>query len=529
MTDHDTARARPAPSRGAHRRVLRNTTWLVVAQALGAPLAIAVNAVMGRHLGAVDFGYIYLASTFGGLGLHLVEWGQSTALPGLVAVDRGRAGVLLGSTLAWRAGTAILVFGGLAAGCHLAGCDPSLQVAVALVGAALALGSLARACHDAVRGLERVELAALAIAGQPLLTAAIVVPTLLMGGGLRAALGAQVVVAALGLAALALALRPMGISGLAIRGEAMRQVVRAGSPFLVLGVAGAVHPNVDALLLSWLAPPEVVGWHAAAMKLVGALVFPASSLIAALYPTLYRLHAQDRETYRATAVAALRTATILVVPLAAGCALYPEAGVAIFGEAAFGPALGNLRALAPYVLLLYGSMTLGCSLSAAGRQRPWALLQLGGLVVATVLDLLLIPWFQARTGNGGLGGGRVPGGLRGADAGGSGLARSGRPHGEDPALHGAARRRRRGSDGPGRRAAPRAAIHSSRPRCRWLAYADGAGDSWAARRSFGALRELGPRTLGPLVAHADSAGGGPIRAERGSSVLGTANRGAGPS
>jgi O-antigen/teichoic acid export membrane protein len=403
MIDHDTASAGPAPTGAAHGRVLRNATWLVVAQALGAPLAIAVNAVMGRRLGAVDFGYIYLASTLGGLGLHLVEWGQSTALPGLVAVDRGRAGVLLGSTLAWRACTAILVFGGLAAGCHLAGCDPSLQVAVVLVGAALALGSLARACHDAVRGLERTELAALAIAGQPLLTAAIVVPTLLLGGGLRAALGAQVVVAALGLAALALALRPMGISGLAVRGEAIRQVVRAGSPFLVLGVAGAIHPNVDAFLLSWLAPPEVVGWHAAAMKLVGALVFPASSLIAALYPTLYRLHAQDREAYRATGVAALRTATVLVVPLAAGCALYPEVGVAIFGEAAFGPALGNLRALAPYVLLLYGSLTLGCSLSAAGRQRPWALLQLGGLVVATVLDLLLIPWFQAHTGNGGLG------------------------------------------------------------------------------------------------------------------------------
>jgi O-antigen/teichoic acid export membrane protein len=404
MTDHErAASARRATPGEAHGLVLRNATWLVLAQALGAPLAIAVNAVMGRRLGAVDFGYIYLATTLGGLGLHLVDWGQSTALPGLVAVDRARAGVLLGSTLAWRAAASVLVFGGLAAGCHLAGCDPSLQVAVVLVGAAMALGSLARACQDAVRGLERSELAALAIAGQPLLTAAVVIPTLLLGGGLRAALGAQVAVGALGLAVLALALRPMGISGLAFRWEAVRRVVHAGSPFLVLGVAGAIHPNVDALLLSRLAPPEVMGWHAAAMKLVGALVFPVSSLIAALYPTLSRLHAEDREAYGATAAAALRTSTVLVVPLAAGCALYPEVGVAIFGEAAFGPARGNLLALAPYVFLLYGSMTLGCCLSAAGRQRAWALLQVACLGVAAALDLLLIPWFQARTGNGGLG------------------------------------------------------------------------------------------------------------------------------
>jgi O-antigen/teichoic acid export membrane protein len=387
----------------AHGKVLRNATWLVAAQVLGAPVAIGVNAVLGRTLGAADFGFIYLASTLCGLGLHLVEWGQATALPGLVAVDRPRAGLLLGSTLAWRAAASALVFGGLAAASLLLDWDPSLRAAVALVGAAMALGSLARACHDAVRGLERTELAALAIAGQPLLTAAVVVPVLLLGGGLRGALAAQVAVAALGLCILLLALRPMGITGLAVGREALRQVVRAGSPFLVLGVAVALQPNVDALLLSRLSPPEVVGWHAASMKLVGALVFPASSLITALYPTLFRLHAEDRAAYRATAAAALRTATVLVVPLALGCGLYPEVGVAIFGEAAFAPALANLRALAPYVFLLYFTMTLGCCLSAAGRERPWALLQVGCVLAAAALDLLLIPWFQARTGNGGLG------------------------------------------------------------------------------------------------------------------------------
>ena len=157
------------------------------------------------------------------------------------------------------------------------------------------------------------------------------------------------------------------------------------------------------MLLSNLAPPEVVGWHAASMKLVGALVFPASSLITALYPTLFRLHAEDRDAYRETAAGALRTATVLVVPLALGCAVFPQLGVAIFGQGAFGPALDNLRVLAPYVFLVYFSMTLGCCLSAAGRRRAWVLLQFGCVGAAAALDVLLIPWFQARTGNGGLG------------------------------------------------------------------------------------------------------------------------------
>jgi Na+-driven multidrug efflux pump len=94
---------------------------------------------------------------------------------------------------------------------------------------------------------------------------------------------------------------------------------------------------------------------------------------------------------------------VAVVPLALGCGLYPGIGIAIFGEAGFAPAAANLRVLAAHVFLLYFSMTLGCCLSAAGRQRPWALAQLGCVAVAGLLDLLLVPWFQAHAGNGGLG------------------------------------------------------------------------------------------------------------------------------
>jgi hypothetical protein len=45
----------------------------------------------------------------------------------------------------------------------------------------------------------------------------------------------------------------------------------------------------------------------------------------------------------------------------------------------------------------------GCSILASGRQRHWAAVQFITVVVSTALDPFLIPWFQARNGNGGLG------------------------------------------------------------------------------------------------------------------------------
>jgi O-antigen/teichoic acid export membrane protein len=48
-------------------------------------------------------------------------------------------------------------------------------------------------------------------------------------------------------------------------------------------------------------------------------------------------------------------------------------------------------------------MPLGTTLVAAGRQRAWAAVQFGCVVVSAALDPLLIPWFQAHAGNGGIG------------------------------------------------------------------------------------------------------------------------------
>ena len=75
----------------------------------------------------------------------------------------------------------------------------------------------------------------------------------------------------------------------------------------------------------------------------------------------------------------------------------------IFSRTSFGPAETNLQFLAVFLLLVYVSMLLGASLLAAGRQRAWASVQLLCVVVSLVLNPFLIPYFQERYGNGGLG------------------------------------------------------------------------------------------------------------------------------
>src|SRR6476620_9040954 len=94
-----------APKQGS---VLKNTLILVGAQFLGMPLSIVVNAALGRKLGPTDFGYLNLAGTFCTFGFLFVEWGHGGLMPAAIAQNRERTGALLGSSLAWRVGSAVV-------------------------------------------------------------------------------------------------------------------------------------------------------------------------------------------------------------------------------------------------------------------------------------------------------------------------------------------------------------------------------------------------------------------------------------
>jgi O-antigen/teichoic acid export membrane protein len=384
-------------------RILRNASLLLGAQVLAAPVAVAVNAVAARQLGPAQFGLFYQALTFASFVFLFVEWGQPGVLTGQVAAHRGRAGELLGSGLAFRVGAALLA-GLLAPGiAWLAGYSGEFIGVLGLALLGCLCGTVAGACQDVYRGYERIDFAAASLVGWQLLSAAAVIPTLLAGGGLHGLMIAQVSCAAFG-AAFVLWMAPrMQVPPLVVRAETVRELVRRGHPFLVFSLVLALQPMIDAALLSWLGSAEELGWYGVARKLTGVLVFPATALLAALYPALCRLRMEDMDAFRDTAAGALHAVAVVAVPLALGCLLFPELGVAIFGREGFAAAEDNLRVLAPWLLLAYFSMPLGSCLTAAGRQGAWTLVLLAGVLTSAALDPLLIRWYQQHGANGGLG------------------------------------------------------------------------------------------------------------------------------
>lgn len=389
---------------GATRRlVAKNTIYLTFSQAVTVPLAVLVNAVTARYLGAEAFGYLYLAGTFSGFGYLAVSWGHEGVLPAMVAQDHSVAGNLLGSAFAWRAATSLVVYAVLAIICHVLGYGTEMQWALALAFVAAVLTSCIAACKDTVRGFERADIPAYVHIAQQLLWAALVVPVLLLGGRMRAVLWVGVATVLLVLAGSIATLRTVGVGKLSVTRGALKSLFLGGTPFVMFSVAMTLQPLIDAAYLSKLGSVEAVGWFAVARRLIGLLLFPATALIGALYPTLCRLWAEDRAEYLKVARGSLHSVALLVMPVALGCGLYPEIGVAIFSKKSFGPAADDLRVLSLFLFLVYFTMPIGTCVLAAGKQRAWSIVQSLCVGVSLVLDPVLTPWFQRRFQNGGLG------------------------------------------------------------------------------------------------------------------------------
>jgi O-antigen/teichoic acid export membrane protein len=398
------AAASSAEKTGADRHlVLRNTAYLSFAELLSVPTSVLLNAMLGRYLGPVDLGSIYLASTIAAVAILIVSWGHAGTLPAAIAVDRQSAGKLLGSSIAWRVVASIFAYLVLTLGGKAFGFSSGEQWALGLVFLCHAILTIVAACQDAIRGFERTDIAAVSRVGSQLITTALVIPVLLAGGRLRLALLAQAMAAALVLLGVTRALKPVGIARVTFDRSAWWQLMKTGTPFVFFQLALVLQPNIGAFYLAKLASPEALGWYSVAARLVGFLLVPASALIGALYPTLCRLRASDEEGFRSTSRAAITSVSLVVAPVALSCALYPDIGVSIFGRAAFRPSEDILRVFAIQLMLVYFTMPLGTILLAAGKQRRWSLVQLGCVVVSASLSPLLIPHFQATRGNGAIG------------------------------------------------------------------------------------------------------------------------------
>ncbi|HEX9243400.1 MAG TPA: oligosaccharide flippase family protein [Anaeromyxobacter sp.] len=383
--------------------ISRNAFHLVAGQAGTTVLAVALSAALGRSLGTVEFGQLYLVTTMTTFAYGVVEWGQNLYVTREVARAPARAGELLGAALLFRVLAAAAVAGPALALAWFLGQPPATLALYAILLGTFLPVSLVQAHGVVFRGRERMDLDALATVLAKALALAATLWVLAAGGRVRGVLLAQGAAAAAAVLVAAALVRAAHLPRVRASRAALRELAVGGAPIVALNVAIVAQPYLDAIVLSRLAPPVVMGWHAAAKTFMAALVTPAAILASAAYPRLSRA-AADPEELRRELGTAMRPLLWIAAGATAGTYLLADLAVAsVYGRAGFGPAVAALEWFAPALLLFFVDILLGHACVAAGRARAFAIAKGANVVVSTALGVALVPLLQARTGNGVLG------------------------------------------------------------------------------------------------------------------------------
>lgn len=400
---HKTDRRAATTTGSPNLKLARNAFFLLTGQVASSALAVVLTAVLGRWLGAVEFGIYYQLVTVSTFAYVFVDWGQSAYLIGASARRPQDAGKLLGGALALRATIAFVAVLATAVLVKVIGYDSRTELlAVLAVACGLPL-VLSQPYVYVFRARDRMDLdATVAVTGKAL-TLAVSVPALLLGGGLPAVVLMQAVGGAGACLVAVLLARRIFLKACPPERKILQELAGSGTPIAIFFTVLAVQPFIDTVVLSKLVPLEVVGWYGAARNIMGVLFAPAMILGTASFPELARVSGSAPDLRRA-----LRVTSRLLLGLGAlaavGTFLFADVAVAlIYGRGHFDPASAVLQVFAPALPLFFLDTLYGNAITAAGKTKEIAVVKALSVAASTGLAILLIPICQARFGNGGIG------------------------------------------------------------------------------------------------------------------------------
>jgi O-antigen/teichoic acid export membrane protein len=381
----------------------RNVFHLVLGQVTTTILAVTFNGVLGRFLGAADFGLCFVVMSFGNFAFTFADWGQQYYGIREVARNPHRGGELLGTGLILRATGILLV----TLPCWLATkalrYDLRTQaLCVAYLVASLPL-LLAQLYGIVFRGRDRMGLDASVSVINRVFLLLLSLVALRAGLGLNGVLLAYGGAGVLALVAAAFLYRRVATGPVRFAPSTARELLAGGTALAAMNLAIFVQPYIDTVLVSKLVTAEAIGWFGAARNIMGTLFAPVSILSGAAYPRLSRA-ARSPDVFRQELGTALRPILWVGALAAVGTYLFADLGVHIvYGHRHFGPAAAILRVFAAGLFLFFLDGMFGIALNAVGRAGAFSAVKIASVAVSTGLDFLLIPYFQRTTGNGGIG------------------------------------------------------------------------------------------------------------------------------
>lgn len=300
-------------------QVLKQTSWLFLAQALGRVIGFFYTIFLAKNLAVSDFGLYSAALVYFSLVSSIADFGFNRFLIREVARDQQKVPELLYGISLLRLTLTSVVFAIFALGLYLL--DPDkLRVHLSLLAVLAVLPQSAALTLDAVFvAIKKLQFSSLALLVLSLSTTISGIVLVGRGFGTTGAAVALILGQLVYLLILVFLIKLQKIKTLAhFQAATLKKVILGSLPYGLLMVLGLLYFRIDILLLTYLRGNFEAGIYGAAYKFLESLVFVPSSLATALFPILARLHKERPQAIRPLYFKSLKLMLLLGFLIALG-------------------------------------------------------------------------------------------------------------------------------------------------------------------------------------------------------------------
>jgi O-antigen/teichoic acid export membrane protein len=382
--------------------VLKGGLSLLSTQPVTWAASLAVAILVPHFLGDANLGRYAVAWTISQIVGVLATCGAPSYLTRRVAKEPGRVLEISSNALVLAAGLSVVVVAvGLLVLWPIVGYSDTVGILMGL-GLVWVLSSTPQqVLTSLLMGQERHVRYAWLGAAALVVTTIASIGVLALGGGVVGYMLAGVIASAV-VTLFSWRTSNLKVALATVRRSEMVTIAKGGAPFLAWDLTLRVHAEISRVLLAILSRDAVVGWYAAAGRIIAVPVFIPTLITTPLLPALSR--ARTRAELEAALRHAFAAVLLLTIPFSAAIAASAPAIPGLFHwPIEFQHSIPLMMILSMQQPLVAIDMVLGAALIAQHLERRWLRVFVLAAITNVGLNVALIPVTEQLWGNGAIG------------------------------------------------------------------------------------------------------------------------------
>lgn len=377
-----------------NNRVIKNATWIIACKIVQSIIAIALSAITARYLGPANFGVINYAASIVSFVVPIMYLGLNAILVHeLIDNSIEDEGKILGTAITLSAISALLCILGVFSFVYFVNCGENVVILVTALYSFLLLFQ----AFDLIQFWFQANLlskyTSLVTLVAYLLVSIYRVIILASGKNVLWFAVTQPIDYLIIAVLLLIVYKKRGGQKLVFDFSVAKRLLSKSRYYIISGLMVNIYAQTDRIMLKLLIDDTSIGYYSAAITCVGYSSFVFNAIIDSYRPTILENYKKSKSIFEQRLMSLYSVVIFLSLAQSVLMTLLSKPIIMLMFGSSYLPSVGILQIVVWYSMFSYIGGAKDIWILAEGKQRYLLLLNISGVIINIVMNVILIPTY----------------------------------------------------------------------------------------------------------------------------------------